>query len=306
VKQLEHPRVQPGSFRREYHARAEEALAWIEPSPDVVTEEDLAGLPEPVAAYVRASGAVGRPRVLAFRAQFHGRIRGGAEEPWMSFTGEQVNTYGDHVSRLFHMHAHRSGLPVDVLHTFVGADARMRVKLLSVVPMVDAKGPLLARAETVTLFNDLVVMAPAALVDADVRWETLEPLRVRGWFTHAEVTASADLTFDESHRLIDFVSDDRMRASPDGRTFEPQTWSTPLGGYREIDGRRMATYGEARWHAPPPEGAFTYLELDLDDIDYDPRPGSSHPGSGRRHTGVPRPRRGDPARQAGVSHQGEE
>jgi hypothetical protein len=308
VKQLEHPRVQPGSFRREYHARVEEALSWVEPTRSRVRERDLARMPAPVAAYVRWSGAVGKPRVVAFRAQFHGRIRAGADEPWMSFTGEQVNTYGDHVARMFHLHAHRSGLPVDVLHTFVGAEARMRVKLLSVVPMVDARGPELARAETVTLFNDLVVMAPAALVGADVRWEQLDALRVRGWFRNAGVTVSADLTFDESHRLIDFVSNDRLRASADGRTFTQQTWSTPLGGYREIEGRRLATYGEARWHAPAPEGKFTYLELDVEGVEYDPRPGGPSDRTGRHHTRLPRPRHGEHGRagsQAGVSHQGE-
>jgi hypothetical protein len=184
----------------------------------------------------------------------------------------------------------------------------MRVKLLSVVPMVDTRGPELARAETVTLFNDLVVMAPAALVGADVRWEQLDALRVRGWFRNAGVTVSADLTFDESHRLIDFVSNDRLRASADGRTFTQQTWSTPLGGYREIEGRRLATYGEARWHAPAPEGTFTYLELDVDGVEYDPRPGGPSDGAGRHHTRLPRPRPGERGRagsQAGVSHQGE-
>jgi hypothetical protein len=308
VKQLEHPRLQPGSFRREYHARVEEALSWVEPTRPRVRERDLARMPAPVAAYLRWSGAVGKPRVVAFRAFFHGRVRAGADEPWMSFTGEQVNTYGDRVARLFHLHAHRSGLPVDVLHTFVGSEARMRVRLLSVVPMVDARGPELTRAETVTLFNDLVVMAPGALVGADVRWEQLDPLRVRGWFRHAGVTVSADLTFDETHRLIDFVSADRFRASPDGRSFEQQTWSTPLGGYREIEGRRLATYGEARWHAPAPEGTFTYLELDLDRIEYDPRPGGPPDRGARHHVRLPRPRHGESGRagsQAGVSHQGE-
>jgi hypothetical protein len=42
----------------------------------VVTEDDLRHLPTPVAEYVRAAGAVGRPRVLGFRAAISGRIRG--------------------------------------------------------------------------------------------------------------------------------------------------------------------------------------------------------------------------------------
>jgi hypothetical protein len=125
------------------------------------------------------------------------------------------------------------------------------------------------RAETVTMFNDLCVLAPAALVDAPVAWETLDDHRVRGAFTNGEHTVTAELVFDDEHRLVDFVSDDRLRASPDGRSFTPQRWSTPISGYRVLGDRRVGATGEAHWHAPGPDGEFAYIELVVDDIDYD-------------------------------------
>ena len=33
----------------------------------------------------------------------------------------------------------------------------------------------------------------------------------------------------------------------------------------------MLASGEGRWHAPPPEGQFTYVEFHLDDINYNVR-----------------------------------
>ena len=42
----------------------------------------------------------------------------------------------------------------------------MRAKALSVATVVDASGPEMDRGETVTVFNDLVVLAPGAIVDA--------------------------------------------------------------------------------------------------------------------------------------------
>src|SRR6185436_1132726 len=150
----------------------------------VVTEADLMALPGPVAAYVRQSGAVGRSRVTNFRAGIHGRIRGGPGKPWMTFTGAQVNTYGSEPSRLFFMDATMFGLPVDVLHVFVGRSATMRVKACSLISMVNAAGPEMDKAETVTMFNDLCVLAPAALVDAPVNWESIDRHRVRGAFTN--------------------------------------------------------------------------------------------------------------------------
>lgn len=259
----------PSGLRADYLRRVDVAFA-DPPSADVgvVTETDLAALPAPVAAYVRRSGVLGEPHVLDFRARIHGRIRAGASKPWMNFTGDQVNTYGASPSRLFSMDATMLGLPVDVLHVFVGTSATMRVRLCSLLPMVHAAGPEMDRAETVTLFNDLCVLAPAALLNAPITWQTLAPNHVRAAFTHGAHTVSAELCFNDEDELIDFVSDDRTRASADGRVFTPQRWSTPLSRYRTIGARRVATYGEAHWHAPEPEGEFSYLEYHLDEIVY--------------------------------------
>lgn len=257
----------PRSYRAEYRRRVDLALA--EPTHvGVVTEADLAALPAAVAGYVRRSGAVGESRVVNFRARIHGRIRAGLAKPWMSFTGEQVNTYGTSPSRLFLMDATLFGLPLDVLHVLAGSSATMRVRLCSVLPMVNAAGPEMDRSETVTLFNDLCVLAPAALIDAPITWQSLGAHRVRAGFTNGAHTVSAELVFNDEHELVNFVSDDRTRASADGRHFTPQRWSTPLSVYRTFDAQRVATHGEGRWHAPDPEGEFSYIEFNVDEIVY--------------------------------------
>ena len=260
--------VGPSSFHAQYQDRATQALADVNPSPGVLDEADLVDLPGPLAAYIRRSGAVGQPRVVSFHAEFHGRIRSGPDAAWMPFTGQQVNTYGPRPQRIFLMDATRSGLPVTVLHVFADTTATMRVKLLSLFTMVDASGPEMDRGETVTVFNDLVVMAPGAIVDAPVRWAAVDARHVRGEFTDGAQTVSAVLTFDAEHDLVDFVSDDRTAASADGKTFTRRRWSTPLAGHRDTDGRRILTSGEGVWHAAGPDEEFTYLEFDLDAITY--------------------------------------
>jgi hypothetical protein len=259
----------PMSFHAQWRDRAAEALAAAgAPATSRVTEQDLANLPEPLAAYVRRSGAVGKQRTANFRARFHGRIRSGPGSAWMPFTGEQLNTYGVRPRRVFIMDATRSGLPVTVLHSFKQSTATMRVKLFSILTVVDAYGPEMDRGETVTLFNDLVVLAPAAIVDAPVRWTAVDALHVQGTFTDGDQSVSAELTFDTEHDLVDFVSQDRLRASSDGKSFERQGWSTPLTRHRDLDGRRVLVAGQGRWQAPEPEGSFTYLELHFDEVAY--------------------------------------
>ena len=59
----------------------------------------------------------------------------------------------------------------------------MRGKVLSLIPILDAKGPEMNRSETVTLFNDLVVFAPGALVNTPVHWTELSQNEVRATYT---------------------------------------------------------------------------------------------------------------------------
>jgi hypothetical protein len=224
----------------------------------------------PVARYVRESGALGKPRVGSLRALIHGRIRAEADKPWMEFTGEQVNTYGPRPDPFFKMDATMAHLPVDVLHVFAGEAATMRVKLCSLLPMVNASGPEITRAETVTVLNDLCVLAPAALAGARIMWTAVDDLRARATFSRAGHTVTADLLFNEHDQLVDFASDDRYPASPDGKTFQQRRWSTPLHNYRSFHGRTISASGLGCWDASEPQGQFAYLEFEVDEITYQP------------------------------------
>jgi len=249
----------PASLRAEYRREVDARLSRpFSPAP--ITEPDLEHLPEPVQRYLQVTGAVSQPRVHHVKASWQGRIRLSATHPWMSFRAVQHN-FVDEPSRFFLMGATRSGLPVDVLHVFRDQAASMRVRLVSLFPLVDAAGPEPTRAETVTLFNDLCLLAPGALIDPSIRWASIDQRSARGYYTVGANTISAVLSFNEAGELVDFVSDDRLVASPDGTTFSAQRWSTPVSDYQSFGGLRAATRGEGRWH--PPDGEFAYIELEL-------------------------------------------
>ena len=257
----------PGSARALYQARVEEQLSRPA-TPGVITSADIDALPAPVAKYLRASGAEGQPRLFNFRARWRGAIRGAPDEAWMPFTAEQVSRLGPEPARLFLMDATRFGLPVEVLHSYTGSEATMRVKLASMVPVAEISGVEMSRAETVTVFNDLCLLAPAALVDPMIRWEAIDDKSARATFTNGPHQVSATLLFNERGELSNFISEDRQRASADGKQLTRLRWSTPVREYRAFEGRRAFTKGEARWHAPPPEGEFVYITLELLSLAY--------------------------------------
>ncbi len=255
----------PFGLRAEYERLVHDGVAELarRPPPAVITEAELAALPPPVQRYLRVAGVVGTPAVQGFRARMTGRIRGSASSPWMPFTAEQHNFY-DPPRRYFWLEATRGGLPVDGLHAYGEADASMRIRLLSIVPLIVLAGRALMRTETVTVLNDMSLFVPARLLDPAIRWREVDARSAEAVYTNGPHTVRATLVFDDVGALVDFWSDDRPALSEDGVTMLQQRWSTPLRDYETVGPYRLATRGEARYAAP--EGEYAYIELEVQEM----------------------------------------
>jgi hypothetical protein len=257
----------PASLRAAYERDVDRATAHAAPA-DPVIDADLEHLPAPVQRYLRWAGVVGQPRVRSFRVRMHGRIRNSPAARWIPFVAEQYN-FAEAPARLFYLSGSMFAIPVQGYHRYVGSSATMKVKAAAVVPVVDASGPEMDQGETVTMFNDMCVMAPSTLIDPAIEWEVVDHHTARARFTNAGHTIRAELSVGDAGELTNFVSDDRYQTSPDGRTMKQVRWSTPLSGYRWFGPVRLAVAGEARWHEA--SGEYAYIELVFDDIQYNGR-----------------------------------
>jgi hypothetical protein len=130
------------------------------------------------------------------------------------------------------------------------------------VPMVDKHGPGITHDETVTLMNDVLVMAPAAVLDLPFTFETTGERALRATFRNAGFTVSAALTFDAAGDLVGFVSADRAHDREAGAA----EWSTPISSYRMVDGIRIGTRGDANWIER--SGEWTYGRFEIVSITY--------------------------------------
>jgi hypothetical protein len=255
--------ARPSSFRSRF-ARDRDALLGrpARPTP-VVTDADIASLPPLMQAYLRRVGAVGRPRVRNMRVLFNAQMRSSATSPWMQSTATQYEFF-DPPARLFYMNATRSGVPFDAFHRYVDGAATFQVRIASLFPMVDKSGAVLTRAETVTLMNDIVVMAPAAVLDLPFTWKSTGDRSLLATFTNAGHAVSATLTFDAAGDLVGFLSNDRTQEDAKGSRNVP--WSTPISGYRDVDGIRIGALGDANWVES--SGEWTYGKFEIRSVAY--------------------------------------
>lgn len=255
--------ARPDSFHSQFLRDTSRLLARAQSDQRLVTDADISTLPSLYQQYLRRSGAVGRPHVYNVRVEFDAQMRSSATAPWMPATATQYEFFSP-PARLFYMKASRGFIPMDIWHRYIDSAATFQVRVAGLIPMVNQFGPVLTSAETVTMMNDIVVFAPAAVLDLPFHWETTGPHTLRATFSNAGNVVGATLTFDAAGDLVRFVSDDRWQAKPPSTLNVP--WATPISDYAVVDGIRIGTHGEANWIAAA--GEWTYGRFDIRAIAY--------------------------------------
>jgi hypothetical protein len=248
-------------FENQFEADVKNHLAQSKFSTaDLLKETDIVLLPLPVQKYIRYTGAIGKPKVKNMKVVFDGEMRDKGKD-FFKFTSTQYNFF-DNPTRLFFMKAKMYGTKVPGYHCYQNATASMQIKLLGLFNVVNVKGNEMNKAETVTVFNDMCLMAPASMIDKRIEWSPMDSLSAKATFTNGSYKITAILYFNEMGQLINFISDDRY-AITDMKQYR---FSTPAKEYSLINDRNVLKYGEAVWHYP--EGEFVYGKFTLKSIEY--------------------------------------
>jgi hypothetical protein len=227
---------------------------------DLLTETDLQHLPASVQKYLRYTGVLNKPKIKNMRLVFDGEMRDKGKD-WFKFQSVQYNFFNE-PTRLFFMKAKMFGITVPGYHDYQNQKARMNVKLFGLFPVAQHTGAEMNKAETVTVFNDMCLMASATLIDKRIEWQAIDSLSAKATFTNGANKISAILYFNEKGELINFISDDRYAISD----MKQYRFSTPVKEYKEVNGRKVLSYGEAVWHYP--DGEFVYGKFYLKSIEY--------------------------------------
>lgn len=248
--------------KKQYTEAVEQAFASVKLKRDVIYEKDILHLPDPLQAYLKLAGVIGKTRMSYFKITMAGEMKLDRKKPYAPIKATQY-TFLDQGIRLFYITMRYKGLPISGIHHYKEDDALMTIKLLDLVTVANYSGEQMQRAETVTYFNDLCLMAPGALIDEDITWEVLDHKHVKAIFNKHGHTISATLVFDDEGMLCDFISPDRMAIDSKGN-MENILWSTPMSSKRPLGDYYLADEGYAVWHYP--DGQFPYIHLKFEDI----------------------------------------
>jgi hypothetical protein len=253
----------PGSYKNIFIKETKIGLSRYTVQP-LVTDQDIAHLPKLVQKYLNNAGVVGKPKVHNLRVEFTGKMKQDVKGSWNDVSVVQYEFF-DRPTRLFYIEMNMFGIPVEGLHAYIGPKAVMKIKAAKLIQVVNADGPDMNKGETVTLFNDMCLLAPATLIDKNIKWETVDEKSVKATFSNEGNTISAVLYFSETGELVNFTSKDRSMSS-DGKIFKYYPWKTPVSDYKLINGIKVVSAAEAVWETET--GDFSYGRFTVKNIQY--------------------------------------
>jgi hypothetical protein len=244
----------------------------------LVTEQDLAGMPETVRRYLHAMGVVGRARDWSFQAHITGRFRLRGQGSWMPAEVWQYNSALE-VARLFHMRIDfASVVPMVGRDTYLGGKGIMHGKLLGLITVAHTEGPETDLSELVTYLNDAVLMAPSMLLRPNTSFAAVDDHSFDVTLVDSGQTVTARVLLNDEWRPVNFITTDRYADLPGGSV--RAEWTTPIEGWQPNGDRWIFTHGGAIWNLP--EGPLSYLDFAITpgDVRYNVAPADISPASG--------------------------
>ena len=228
----------------------------------IITEADLAGLPEPLQRYLTQTGVIGRPRVSTVRLKQEGFFRTKPDQKWMPMRAVEYYSVDPPA---FLWHGKIKMLPflsIQARDQFDAGKGQMLIKALAFT-LGDTRGPELDQGALVRYFNEMMWF-PTAFLSGAIQWEAIDANSARGTIRIGETSASAVLHFTETGQFANFVADRYMAT---GGAFSLETWSTPIDEHAEMNGLRLPVSGEGVWHLSA--GDFSYIRLRIAELEYD-------------------------------------
>jgi hypothetical protein len=228
----------------------------------LITQAQVLSLPEVMQRYLSYAQVVGKEPIRTVRLTQHGSMRTQPGQKWLPLVAEQYFTT---TPPMFLWHATVRLFPfawISATDRFSEDHGTMRIKLLSAIPMGNARGPEMDQSEMQRYLAEMIWFPTAWLSDA-IEWQAIDAHSVKATMHASAVTAAVVLHVNEQGQLTQ-VTADRYKEEHGHYLLTP--WSGQCNEYQEVDGMRIPTSIEITWHLA--SGDFTWFRCKITEIEY--------------------------------------
>ncbi|MER2064458.1 MAG: DUF6544 family protein [Alkalibacterium sp.] len=249
-------------FKQSVKAEVEELYSTVEMNGDIVSEEQIEGLPESVQRWFKRSGIIGKEKVMSVRLKQRAEMRLEPGGQWMPVEAEQ---YFVSEEPGFIWNARIKAAPfihIAGRDKYLGGRGSMLIKPLSLFALTDSKGKEIDQG-TLLRYLAETMWFPSALLNPYIEWESLDDKMARAHMTYKGVSASGDFTINEMGEVTRFEAE--RYGDFDGE-FRMETWAIPVSEYKVFQGIKVPTRGEVTWKLA--EGDFNWFNFEVTEIEY--------------------------------------
>lgn len=223
----------------------------------LITEDNIATLPQPVQNYFRSCGFVGRELPYNCTITWEDvEFKMSPEKDWMPIKCLQFNSVKV-PARFAYLYAPKMGINV-----FVGRDkyqdgkGNMHIKILGLFTLQNEWGKAMDESSLVTILSESLFV-PGYALQPYISWEPIDSLSAKASITHNGTTASGTFFFKKNGEMERFISYDRNQVDAEG-VAKKVPWVASVDSYTEIDGLKYPAYVRATWNNP--EGDYEYFK----------------------------------------------
>jgi len=230
---------------------------------NIVTEKSLLDLPAIVQKWLSNSGIIGKKLISNVYLTQELQLKLKPEQTtWNNGMAEQYFTIQPPAFNWNINTEMNSILSVAGRDKFEEGKGEMTIKLLSLIPVVNAKNDEKVNQATLQRYLAEIVWFPSASLNEYIEWETIDDNSARATMEYKGTKGSGEFHFDKDGNFEKFVA---MRYQ-DSNDAEPTEWTVKATKTEERNGIKIPVECEASWGLE--SGKWTWLKLRIKEIEY--------------------------------------
>jgi hypothetical protein len=239
---------------------------------EIVQQENLNELPEPVQKWLKKAGVIGKKKISTVWLKQHARMKLKPEQTkWLDATAEQFFTVNP-PGFIWTVDLKMSPvIKIKGRDKFENGKGQMLIKMHSLFNVVNESGEKIDEG-TLQRYLGEIVWFPSAALHPAIKWEELDENSARATLEVEGTKGSGTFYFDENSDLEKFTA---MRFKGNEPEAERRVWIITVKETKNLNGFRIPVKMESTWMLE--DGPWTWLDLEVTEIEYN-GPGISRVG----------------------------
>ncbi len=232
-------------------------------APQMITEESIASLPDPVRRHFRVCGFLGQSSFHNVRVIWKSTfIKMNKKHQWLKLRCDQFNSTPE-PARIVLMCSRIGGvIPFSGRDKFQDGHGNMYIRLMSAFTVGNVLGPKMDQSALVTVLAEIFLI-PSYSLQPYIKWEPIDSLRAGASIEYNNVKASGVFSFSKSGEFVQFTTDERWQNETDEN---PVRWSVKAHEYGGFNGQCFPARVCAVWHEP--DGDFEYFRGVIEGLEF--------------------------------------